>query len=242
MGASRVRSPAAPSVPAIAVDGPSGSGKSTVSRALATRLGWRYLDTGACYRALTVAALDAGLVREGADHPPREGLGSLAEQTLPALVVSTDPGVPRVLLGDADVTLRIRDEATTRTVSAVSADPQLRRRAVAWQRAVVGKSGGSVVEGRDVGTVVLPDAPLKVWLTADARARAGRRAAQERADAQSVAVALDRRDRLDAARSADPAAPASDAVVLDTTVMDADAVVAHLLRLASDRGLVGSAP
>lgn len=239
MGASCVRTTAAPSVPVIAVDGPSGSGKSTVSRALAGRLGWRYLDTGACYRALTVAALDAGLVTAGADRPPGEGLEALAGEMLPALVLSTDPAEPRVVLGGTDVTRRIRDEVTTRTVSAVSADPRLRRRAVAWQRAVVAASGGCVVEGRDIGTVVLPDAPLKVWLTAEARTRAGRRAAQERGDARSVAVALDRRDRLDAGRTTDPASPAPDAVVLDTTGLDAEAVVTHLLGLAALRGLAG---
>lgn len=246
MGASRVRPTTAESVPpavrAIAVDGPSGSGKSTVSRALATSLGWRYLDTGACYRALTVAALDAGIVTAGADRPPGEGLEALAEETLPVLDLSTDPAEPRVLLGGTDVTRRIRDEATTRTVSAVSADPRLRRRAVAWQRAVVSGTGGCVAEGRDVGTVVLPDAPLKVWLTAEAGTRAGRRAAQERGDTRTVAVALDRRDRLDAARTANPAFPARDAVVVDTTGMDVGAVLARLLGLAAERGLAGSTP
>ncbi|HEY5335204.1 MAG TPA: (d)CMP kinase, partial [Mycobacteriales bacterium] len=158
MGAPSVRTPAEDGatwahVSAVTIDGLSGSGKSTVSRALAQRLRWSYLDTGACYRALTVAALDANLVGVGAEHPPSTGLDALAAAALDVLELSVDPGLSRVRLGGVDVTERIRDDATTRTVSAVSADPQLRTRAVQWQRDQARHAGSCVVEGRDVGTV-----------------------------------------------------------------------------------------
>lgn len=242
MGAPSARTPTedeAPGARAIAVDGLSGSGKSTVSRALATRLHWGYLDTGACYRALTVAALDAGLVAAGAERPPAEGLDALAAATLPTLQLSLDPRDTLVRLGAADVTARIRDDATTRTVSAVSADACVRARAVRWQRDRVRDSGACVVEGRDIGAVVLPGAALKVWLTADPSERAGRRAAETAAGSRAmVGLDLERRDRLDTARAAAPALPAADAVVVDTTALDVDQVVARLVELAAERGLV----
>lgn len=246
MGAPSVRPPAENGTPpahlsAVAVDGLSGSGKSTVSRALAQRLRWSYLDTGACYRALTVAALDAKLVKVGAECPPAAGLDALAATALDALELSVDPYQAQVRLDGVDVTARIRDDATTRTVSAVSADPQLRARAVRWQRALARRVDGCVVEGRDVGTVVLPDARLKVWLRADPAARAGRRAAeQQSADSETVGADLARRDRLDQQRVTAPAIPATDAVVIDTTSLGIEQVVDRLVGLALARGLTGA--
>lgn len=223
----------------VAIDGLSGAGKSSVARAIAGRLGWSYLDTGACYRALTVAALEAGLLEPGDEQPPTGGLEALAVATLPTLQMSLDPCAASVRLAAVDVTGRIRDDATTRTVSAVSADAGLRRQAVAWQRAMVQRTEGCVVEGRDIGTVVLPRAPLKVWLVADADARAGRRAAQDRvSDRRAVRAGLDRRDLIDGARAVAPAVPATDAVVIDTTTLGIEQVVDRVVELAAQRGLV----
>lgn len=246
MGAPSVRPPAedgASATPtrAIAIDGPAGSGKSTTARGLARRLRWHYLDTGACYRALTVAALDAALVAVGAERPPDVGLDALAASALGTLELSLDPGLPRVRLGGQDVTERIRDDATTRTVSAVSADSRLRAQAVRWQRARVRCAGACVVEGRDIGTVVLPHAALKVWLTADPTERAGRRAAEQQATSPAtVGADLERRDRLDGTRAAAPAVPAVDAVLIDTTALNAEQVVDRLVELAAARGLTGT--
>jgi cytidylate kinase len=246
VGARSVRTSAevdTPLVPTsvIAVDGLSGSGKSTASRALARRLRWAYLDTGACYRALTVAALDAGLVDVGASSPPVNGLKALAGEALFGLELSVDPGESYVRLGGVDVTERIRDDATTRTVSAVSADPQLRALAVQWQRGLTRQNDGCVVEGRDIGTVVLPSARLKVWLSADAAERAGRRAAERQtANRAHVGADLARRDRLDGQRETAPALPADDAVMIDTTLLTVDQVVERLVDLATQRGLTGA--
>ncbi|MGH3744062.1 MAG: (d)CMP kinase [Mycobacteriales bacterium] len=246
MGAPSVRTPAKDEEPptgarVVAVDGLSGAGKSTVSRALAQRLRWRYLDTGACYRALTVAALDAALVEVGAEHPPAEGLDALAAAALETLELSLDPRLSQVRLGGLDVTERIRDEATTRTVSAVSADPHLRARAVTWQRARVRCAGACVVEGRDIGTVVLPRAALKVWLCADPAERADRRAAEQRAETRNtVGSDLARRDRLDGERATAPAVAAADAVRIDTTSLSIAQVVDRLAGLAAERGLTGA--
>lgn len=245
MGAPSVRTPADDStagapVTAIAVDGLSGSGKSTASRALAQRLLWSYLDTGACYRALTVAALDAKLVEVGAERPPVGGLDALAVSALAALELSLDPDLSQVRLGGVDVTERIRDGATTRTVSAVSADAQLRARAAGWQRVRAQRAGGCVVEGRDIGTVVLPTARLKVWLSADPCERAGRRADEwQTEDRASVGADLARRDRLDGQRMTAPAVPAGDAVLIDTTSLSIEQVVDRLVELATSRGLAG---
>lgn len=247
MGAPSVRStpetgPRSSDARAIAVDGLSGSGKSTVSKRLARRLSWAYLDTGACYRAITVTALDARLVMVGAARPPKDGLGAVAAAALETLELSLDPDVPQVRVGGLDVTTRIRDDATTRTVSAVSADPQVRARAVAWQRDRVRSAHGCVVEGRDIGTVVLPAARLKVWLTADPSERAGRRAAEQQvADRTFVWAALDRRDRLDGGRTTAPAVPAEDAVLIDTTAQGIEQVVDRLVQLATERGLTDGA-
>ena len=223
---------------AIAVDGLSGAGKSTVSRRVAAALGWAYLDTGACYRAIAVAALRAGRVRPGADRADGS-LRELARAALDTLEMSIDPQVSSVWLAAEDVTTEIRSPATTASVSAVAADPGVRAEAVRWQRQRVLAADGCVVEGRDIGTVVLPDAALKIWLTASPARRSARRAEEVAAEAAATQAALDRRDRLDSGRAVDPARPAHDAVVVDTDELDVDGVVRRVLALATDHGLVG---
>jgi cytidylate kinase len=204
------------------VDGPGGSGKSTVARALARRLGLRYLDTGAMYRALTWLALQRGIATDDADR-----LAELARTA--SLAIGTDPDAPTVTIEDVDVAGPIRSPAVTAAVSAVSAVPAVREQLVALQRALIavaaGSGAGIVVEGRDIGTVVAPDAPIKVFLTASASERARRRAHETAADAASIQRDLARRDRLDSSRAASPLAQAPDAVVVDSTSMGIDEVV-----------------
>jgi cytidylate kinase len=209
----------------VAVDGPSGSGKSTISRAVADDLGLEVLDTGAMYRALTQAALDRQL-----DLTDGEALGALAR------AVQIEVG-ESVLLDGRDVTASIRGPEVTGAVSAVAAHPQVRTVLVARQRAWVDARGGGVVEGRDIGTVVFPDAPLKIFLTASETERARRRQRDEAAARRATAVTavaddLARRDHLDSSRAASPLAAADDAVLVDTTAMGVDEVVRHVVELA----------
>lgn len=205
----------------VAVDGPSGSGKSTVSRRLASRLGARYLDTGAMYRAVTWAVLAAGV-----DPHDAESVAKVAREL--DLSITTDPEPPVVAVDGADVTVEIRGPAVTAAVSAVSAVPEVRRLLVDRQREIMAASECIVVEGRDIGTVVAPDADLKVFLTASAAERARRRSAEYATDPALTAADLYRRDRLDSTRLADPLQQAADAVVLDSTEMDIDEVVERL--------------
>jgi len=207
--------------PVIAIDGPSGSGKSTVARALATRLGVRYLDTGAMYRAVTAAVLAAGIA-------PDDTARVAAYVRSIDLEISTDATPAKVSVGGRDVTDEIRGAAVTGAVSAVSAVPEVRAAMVARQRRLIG-AGGIVVEGRDIGTVVAPDADLKVFLTADPAERAARRARETDADLAPTEADLARRDRLDSSRTASPLTQAPDALVLDSTNLDPDAVVAEIL-------------
>lgn len=209
----------------VAVDGPSGSGKSTVSRAVADALGLEVLDTGAMYRAVTQGALARGL-----DLTDGDALGELAR-------LSTIEVTDVVLLDGLDVSDAIRGPEVTGAVSTVSAHPQVRTVLVARQREWVDERGGGVVEGRDIGTVVFPDAPLKIYLTASEDERARRRQRDEAAaardtDVTAVADDLARRDRRDSSRATSPLAAADDAVVVDTTAMGKDAVVAHVVALA----------
>lgn len=222
----------------IALDGPSGSGKSTVARAVARALGWRYLDTGATYRAVTLAVLRAGV--DLTDPAAVARAASAAE-----VQVRTDPDAPGVSLDGESVDAEIRGPAVTAAVSAVSAVPAVRSRLVALQRRVA--ASDAVIEGRDIGTVVFPDAPVKVFLDADVAVRAQRRAADADAGVSStgdvvdaVAADLVRRDRLDSSRTASPLAAADDAVHLDATALSADEVVAQVLELAAAAGLGGS--
>jgi cytidylate kinase len=223
----------------VAVDGPSGSGKSTVSRAVARALGLRYLDTGAMYRALTWWVL-----RDGVDPADQAAVIERAKSF--ELEISTDPVDQWVRAGGSDVTVAIREPDVTAAVSAVSAVPQIRARLLTRQRDIVG-AGGIVVEGRDIGVTVCPDAPVKIFLTASAAARAGRRAREfdktKGADVAAVQADLPRRDRLDRSRAASPLVEAADAVELDTTALDLDEVVAAALAVVRERtGLAASEP
>ncbi len=202
----------------IALDGPSGTGKSTVARRLAERLSARYLDTGAMYRAATVAVLDAGTALDDPD-------AIAATVARAEITISTDPADVRVEVDGEPVDSRIRTPEITLAVSPVSAVAAVRTRLVAAQRELIG-AGGIVVEGRDIGTVVWPGARPKVFLTADPLERARRRAAQVGAhDVGAIESDLARRDAYDSSRSVSPLAVADDAVHLDTTELDLDEVV-----------------
>ncbi len=216
----------------VAVDGPSGAGKSSVSRGVATALGLRYLDTGSTYRALTWWLLARGVDVQDAAR--------VAEHAaIPAIVAGTDPAHPTITVDGVDVAGPIRSAEVTAAVSAVSAVPAVRRRLVGLQQAVVAaaRAGGSgiVVEGRDIGTVVLPQADLKVYLVADAAVRARRRAAQEgrAADAASADTldALARRDALDSRRATSPLRAADDAVVVDASAATLEQVIGTVVSL-----------
>jgi len=225
----------------VAMDGPSGTGKSTVSRRFARAGGAAYLDTGAMYRAVTLAVLRAGLDASAPDHEV------VAVARSARLRSGTDPDAPSIELDGADVEAEIRGGPVTQLVSAVSAHPAVRDLLVERQRELGAEArsgtGGAVGEGRDIGSVVLPDAPLKVYLTAPAEVRAARRAAQDRkagrvADLDAVLADVRRRDDLDSTRATSPLHAAPDAVVLDTDGLSVDAVLARLKELAHERGLL----
>ena len=215
-------------VPQVAIDGPSGSGKSTIAKALAGLLGGDYVDTGAAYRAMTW-----WMVNSGVDIHDEHAVAEAADS--PIIDMGLDPSAPRVWVDSRDVSGDIRSDEITAAVSSVARVPQVRRRLVDLQRsyAMVARSNGRacVMEGRDIGTVVLPTADLKVWLTADLAARAQRRAAQNgevaeaTADASHVAQSLARRDQVDSTREASPAQQAADALVVDATDIGIDDVV-----------------
>jgi cytidylate kinase len=214
----------------IAIDGPAGSGKSTVARGLARRLGVTYLDSGALYRAVTLAALERGL-----DLDDAEALGRLADGIDIDLREREDDNV-QVLLDGRDVSEEIRTPAVTGASSTVAAHQQVRSALLRKQRELI-SAGDWVVEGRDIGTVVAPDAAIKVFLTADPAERARRRAEELRrrgveADADDTQRAIEQRDRLDSTRSAAPLRQADDAVEIDTTGLDADQVIERVAVLA----------
>ena len=214
----------------VALDGPSGTGKSTVARGLAQALGARYLDTGAMYRAVTVAVLRAGIGLNDA-----EAIADCAATA--ALSITTDAAPAVVRLGASDVSAQIRSAEVTAAVSAVSAVPAVRAQLVAQQRELIG-AGGIVVEGRDIAAVVWPAARPKVYLTASEQVRALRRAGDVAAsqgsagvpvDVQSVAADLARRDRLDASRAVSPAVRPDGSVELDTSELTIAEVIARLI-------------
>jgi cytidylate kinase len=213
----------------VTLDGPSGTGKSSVARAVAARLGAAYLDTGAMYRAATVAVIDAGVDPEDADAVARVVAGARIE-------VGTTAGAEKVEVDGTDVAERIRGAEVTRTVSAVSAVPAVRRQLVDQQRELVASADAVVVEGRDIGTVVLPDATVKVYLTAAPEVRAERRAGQlgisDPVEVAALAADLRRRDEYDSSRADSPLRPAADAVVVDSTDLDREAVVDRVVDLA----------
>ncbi|MEU6644324.1 (d)CMP kinase [Saccharomonospora sp. NPDC046836] len=225
----------------VALDGPSGTGKTTVARKLAATLGAGYLDTGAMYRLVTLAVLRAGI-----DPQDPGAVAALASEV--EVGVGTDPARPRAQLGGQEVGEEIRTEPVNAAVSAVSAVPEVREILVAGQRRIIAHVldtvGGIVVDGRDIGTVVAPDAPLKVFLTASPEVRAARRSAQDSAAGRKSTTAaarasVERRDELDSTRTASPMRPAGDAVVFDTSDLNIEQVLVALSELASQRGLLG---
>jgi len=210
----------------IAIDGPAGAGKSTVARALARRLGYTYLDSGAMYRCVALAAIDraapvATIAGAPGDRSP--GLGELAD----GLRIELGE---RVLLDGRDVTEEIRAPAVSEMASYVAADPAVRKAMVARQRELM-RSGDWVAEGRDIGTVVAPEAELKVFLTASPQERAQRRAAELATDAGIVLAEQALRDARDESRAHSPLEPAEDAVRLDTTGLSVDEVVEQIAAL-----------
>ena len=193
----------------------------------------RYLDTGAMYRIVTLAVLRAGI-----DLTDQDGVAAVASNT--KLSVGFDPDEDRSYLDGEDVSSEIRGDQVTQAVSAVSSVPAVRTRLVDLQRTLAGGPGSVVVEGRDIGTVVLPDADVKIYLTASAETRARRRNDQNVAagfidDYDSVLADVRRRDHLDSTRAVSPLRAASDAVVVDTSEMTESEVIAHLLQLVKQR-------
>ena len=217
----------------IAMDGPSGTGKSTVSRRLATALDARYLDTGAMYRVETVWVLRAGV------DPTDAGKVADVVATLP-LDIGTDPAAEAVTMGGEDVSSEIRGAAVTKAVSAVSAVPSVREQLVQMQRDIEASAPRIVVEGRDIGTVVLQNADGKVFLTATPEARADRRNKQNVEegrgdDYEAVLADVQRRDHADSTRAVSPLRPAEDSVIVDTSDLGMDGVIAALLQVVQDR-------
>jgi len=209
----------------IAIDGPAGAGKSTVARAVAGEIAFTYLDSGAMYRCVALAALE-----DGDDLEDGEALGELAE----GLEIGFDG--QRVLLGQRDVSEAIRSAEVTAASSHVSVHPRVRAAMVERQRHLIG-TGDYVAEGRDIGTVVSPEAPLKVFLTATDEERARRRAAQSGEDPAAVLAAQQRRDARDSEREHGALRPAEDAVELDTSSLSLEEVVRRIVEMVRERGL-----
>ena len=218
----------------VALDAPSGSGKSSTSKEIAIRAGWNYLDTGALYRAVTFIALSIN------SEKAEDILNKLALQPI---TFNSDPRDPKIFIGDLDITEEIRSHDVTEKVSIVSALPEVRAELLQLQRKIISKADrGIVVEGRDIGTVVCPDAALKVFLTADIAARAQRRDAELAAESKgldSVGASLSARDEIDSTRKVSPLAPAFDAVHIDSTELNLTETVDRIWELLSERSLLG---
>jgi cytidylate kinase len=208
----------------VALDGPAGAGKSTVARAVAARLGVEYLDTGAMYRAVTFAVLRRGV-----------SVTDTVEVARLATVIDLDISTTSVVVDGVDATAAIRGREVTDAVSAVAANQAVRTVLVDRQRAWVAARGGGVVEGRDIATVVFPDAALKLFVTASPRVRAERRVAETGGDVAEVEASIIERDRRDSTRESSPLLLADDAIELDTSDLDIDEVVAEVVRLAEER-------
>ena len=216
----------------LAVDGPSGTGKSTTCRALAKRLDAKYVDTGAMYRVATLAVLRGGV------DPADTDAVIAATANLP-LEVSDDPDSTQVIFDGEDVSRVIREDEVTRNVSAVSAIPEVRQNLVELQRHLAAQAHRAIVEGRDIGTVVLADAPAKAFMTASAAVRAQRRHVQNRAagidsDFDTVLADVERRDAADSSRATSPLRPAEDAVLVDTSEMTLDEVLDALIAVVEE--------
>ena len=223
----------------VAIDGPSGAGKSSVSRAVATNCGWSYLDTGALYRALTLFALESQL--EHAHEIPQQ-------LTAADLLWVGNPAEPGISLRGQRIDDEIRSQRVTEKVSEIAADPAVRAYLLALQRSIINEAhafgGGIVVEGRDIGTTVWPDAELKIFLTADLTARAARRSAElaQSNNADDIGLSLAKRDAIDSTRSASPLRQIEDQVVVDATHLTLEEVVAEITtRINELRLMDGSA-
>ncbi|MBV2356587.1 (d)CMP kinase [Streptomyces sp. J2-1] len=213
----------------VAIDGPSGTGKSSTSRAVAAHLGLSYLDTGAQYRAITW-----WMVANGIDLTDPTAIAAVAGK--PEIVSGTDPSAPAISVDGVDVAAPIRTQEVTSKVSAVSAVPEVRTRITELQRTIAAGAGGIVVEGRDIGTTVLPDADLKIFLTASPEARAARRSGELKgADVNATREALIRRDAADSSRKTSPLAKAGDAVEVDTTELTLAQVIECVVTLVEEK-------
>ncbi len=210
----------------IAIDGPAGAGKSSVARGVAARLGFTYLDSGAMYRCVALVAIERGTDLDD---------GAMLGEVAASLAIELEG--ERVELNGRDVSAAIREPEVTDASSRVSVHPQVREAMVDQQRAMIA-TGRYVAEGRDIGTVVSPDSPLKVFLTASAEERARRRAAQTGEEAAAVLAAQSERDERDETREHSALRAAADAVEIDTTGLTLDQVIERIVDLASERGLV----
>ena len=209
----------------IAIDGPAGAGKSTVARAVAAELGLDYLDTGAMYRAVTFAVLRRGV-----------SVTDTVEVARLATVIDLEMTPATVVVDGVDATAAIRGREVTDAVSAVAANQAVRTVLVDRQRAWVAERGGGVVEGRDIASVVFPDAALKLFVTASPRVRAQRRVAETGGDVREVEASIIERDRRDSTRDSSPLLVATDAVEIDTSELAISDVVAEVVRMAAERG------
>lgn len=210
----------------VAIDGTSGSGKSSTSRGVAKALGLRYLDTGAQFRAVALAMLKLGVDVE-------DSRAVAAHASMPVIESGTDPDHPTIRLDGADVESEIRGTAATAAVSPVAAVPAVRERLLGMQRAIIGE-GGIVVEGRDIGSVVAPDADLKIYLSADPSARAERRSLEAGGDRGATEVELLRRDAIDSSRAAAPLIVPEGAIHVDSTFETLEEVIARIVGMANE--------
>lgn len=206
----------------VAIDGPAGAGKSTIAKALAARLGVRYLDTGAMYRAVTFAAMSSGIELNDQNL--------VADLTRKSKMLLTDESV---VINGLDATIAIRSSEVTAAVSTVAANSQVRTELRERQRQWIADHNGGVVEGRDIGSVVFPDATLKVYLTASPIVRARRRVAQSGGNVDEIATSIASRDLQDSSRSDSPLTQTDDAIIIDTSDRSIDEVVAHLVELTN---------
>ncbi|WP_418956247.1 (d)CMP kinase [Streptomyces tritici] len=218
----------------VAIDGPSGTGKSSTSKAVAAKLGLRYLDTGAQYRAITW-----WMITNGVDVEDAQAVATAAGK--PVIVSGTDPTAPTITVDGLDASGPIRTQEVTSRVSAVSAVPEVRSIITDLQRSIAAQAaGGIVVEGRDIGTTVLPDADLKIFLTASPEARAARRSGELKgSDVHATREALIKRDAADSSRKTSPLAKADDAVEVDTTELTLDQVIECVVTLVEEKRAAG---